>query len=638
MTKVKNSPIGSRQARRAALCFLLALPASRAGANPSPATARPLLSPTALAATLDGATIFIACATADLVVALDPATGKILRTIALPPSPSGLAISADGARLYVTCAAPVSTVCIVDSATGQVVARLPAGHTAMSPVLSPDGRTLHVCNRFDHTVSSFDLLAGKEVGRVAVPREPVAAAVSLDGRRLLVANHLQAGRADTDYVAASVSIIDTATRTVIGEIRLPNGSGLLRDVRISPAGSHAVVTHQLARFHLPTTQVERGWVNTNAVSLIDTRAMRLINTVLLDNIDAGAANPWAAAWSADGRSFCVTHAGTHELSVVDFPALLAKLAFLPTGPGPEASGGYVPASRQAAEVPNDLSFLVGIRRRIKFRETDRGPRAVVVVGSNAYVANYFSDSLTVIDLATPGAGATSLPLQAPAAMSVVRRGEYLFNDASICFQGWQSCASCHSSDARVDGLNWDNLNDGVGNPKNAKSLLYAHQTPPSMWLRVREDAGAAVRAGLKFSLFTVRPEADVVAIDEYLQSLEPIPSPQLVNGQLSPAAQRGKSVFLAPSTGCAGCHAPDGFYTDLKSHDVGTRSRHDQPTDRFDTPSLVELWRSGPYLHDGSAAGVRDVLLWRNRADRHGRTAHLAPTEINDLVAYLLSL
>jgi cytochrome c peroxidase len=405
---------------------------------------------------------------------------------------------------------------------------------------------------------------------------------------------------------------------------------------VAPDGKHAVVTHQVARFHLPTTQVERGWTNTNAVSLIDCGALRLVNTVLLDNVEAGAANPWAAAWSADGRVFCVTHAGTHELSVVDFPALLAKLTRLAGAPAKEAVG-YAANAGSAAEVPNDLSFLVDVRRRIKTGVADRGPRAVALAGTKAYLANYFSDSLTVIDLAAPHLPAISLPLQAPPALSVVRRGEALFNDATICFQGWQSCASCHSSDARVDGLNWDLLNDGIGNPKNAKSLVFAHQTPPSMWRGVRADAGVAVRAGIRFSMFTVQPEADAAAIDEYLQALDPLPSPQLVQGRLSPAAQRGQQLFLAKTTGCADCHPPR-LFTDLKPYDVGTRGSRDQPTDQFDTPTLIEVWRSGPYLHDGSAVSVREVLTLRNRTDQHGRTSHLTPKEIDDLVEYILSL
>ena len=622
-----------------AVAMVSSLPRNTAhAAFPAASPADPTwFSPTALAASPDGQLLYAACATAGQVTVFDLGTQTVSRHIAVPASPLGLALTADGRTLYVTCAAPESTVCIVDTAQARVMAKIPAGHTTMAPVLSPDGRTLYVCNRFNHDVAFIDLGSRKATRRVPVPREPVAIAVTLDGKFLLVANHLQAGRADAAVVAASVSVIDTTLGRVVKEIALPNGSGLLRDVRVSPDGRHAIVTHQIAHFHLPTTQVERGWINTSAASIIDTRAMRLINTVLLDNIDAGAANPWAAAWSADGKTFCVTHAGTHELSVVDFPALLAKLALLPVVPGPDAPTDYAAASRTAADVPNDLSFLVGLRQRIKLGAADRGPRAVLLAGSKACVANYFSDSLTVIDLAAPSPVAVSLPLQTPPAMSVVRRGELLFTDATLCLQGWQSCASCHSSDARVDGLNWDNLNDGIGNPKNAKSLLFAHQTPPSMWLAVREDAGVAVRAGIQFSMFTVRPEADAVALDEYLQSLDPIPSPHLVNGKLSPAAQRGQQLFIGRTTGCADCHPAD-FHTDLKSHDVGTRGKYDKPTDRFDTPTLVEVWRSGPYLHDGSAVSVREVLTSRNRTNLHGRTADLKPNEIDDLVEYVLSL
>ncbi|MBI3682582.1 MAG: hypothetical protein HY235_19565, partial [Acidobacteria bacterium] len=45
----------------------------------------------------------------------------------------------------------------------------------------------------------------------------------------------------------------------------------------------------------------------------------------------------------------------------------------------------------------------------------------------------------------------------------------------------------------------------------------------------------AVRAGIRYILFTVRPEEDAVALDEFLKSLQPVPSPHLVSGKLSPA-------------------------------------------------------------------------------------------------------
>ena len=56
------------------------------------------------------------------------------------------------------------------------------------------------------------------------------------------------------------------------------------------------------------------------------------------------------------------------------------------------------------------------------------------------------------------------------------------------------------------------------------------------------------------------------------------------------------------------------------------------------TPALIEVWRTAPYLHDGSAATMHDVVTSSNRNDKHGVTSHLKPAEVDDLVAYLLSL
>jgi len=595
------------------------------------------LSPADIAVPANGNSAFVACATADRVLEVDANSGKVLRTISVDHSPLGLALSQATRQLYVTCAAPASTVDVIDLASGKVTARIPAGHTAMAPVLSQDGKTLFVCNRFNNEVAFIDLASRKTTARIAVPREPVAAALTPDGKLLFVANHIHSGRADVDRVASCVSVIDTATAKVVREITLVNGSGLLRGVAISPDGKYACVTHLVSRFHLPTTQIERGWINTAGLTLIEVATLKPVNTVLLDNIDSGAANPWGVAWSADGKRIVVAHAGTHEVSVIDAPALLAKLAKMPEKLPPAAKVDYTVASHVAADVPNDLSFLVGIRTRIKLPTGDRGPRALGIAGSRVLTADYFSDSLSSIDLTNDAAPARTVPLGAKTALTLERKGEFYFNDAGICFQGWQSCSSCHSSDARVDGLNWDNLNDGIGNPKNAKSLLLAHSTPPSMWLSVREDAYAAVRAGIRNSLFTVQPPEVADALDAYLKSLQPMPSPHLVNGRLSRAAERGKVLFEDETVGCTECHKGK-FLTDQKSHDVGTRSLYDKAEDNFDTPSLIEVWRSAPYLHDGSAATIHDVLTARNAKGEHGTVKKLTPQQLDDLAEYVLSL
>lgn len=600
-----------------------------------PAEKNFFLAPSAIVASSDGAKIYVACEATAEVLVFDTSSKNIAARISVAASPSGLAIATDSSRLYVTCAAPNSTVCIIDTAGCRVTERFTAGYQAQSPVLSPDGRTLYVCNRFDNDVSVIDLATLKEVRRIPVSREPFSAAVTPDGKLLLVVNHIHADRADVDVVTSSVSVIDLAAGKVLKEISLPNGSTLLREIRISPDGRYAVVAHILARFHLPTTQIERGWINTNAGSIIDLAELKLLNTVLLDNIDSGAAIPWAVAWSGNGKQVLITHAGTHELSVIDFPALLAKLAKIPATLEPGKPVDYTAASRTRADVPNDLSFLVGVRQRVKL--SGKGPRALAVVGSRAWVANYFSDTLNTVDLTSDVKRMECIPLGPAPQMTTARIGESHFNDATLCFQGWQACSSCHSHDARVDGLNWDNLNDGIGNPKNAKSLLLAYETSPSMWLGVRSNAYVAVRAGIRNSLFTVQPPEVAEALDDYFKSLKPMPSPHLVKGKLSPGAERGKKLFFSEAVGCVDCHK-GALYTDLKFHDVGTVGKFDQPTDRFDTPSLIEVWRSGPYLHDGRAATIRDIFTTFQREDKHGNTSQLTPKQIDDLVEYVLSL
>jgi len=430
-----------------------------------------------------------------------------------------------------------------------------------------------------------------------------------------------------DTLSAVVSVIDLAAGRVVQELTLPSGSGLLNDIRVSPDGKFAVVTHLVASFHRPTTQVQAGWMNANAQTIIDLERLTVLATVLLDEPDSGAANPWGQAWSANGAQLVVAHAGTHEISVIDFPRLIQRLTGPSTTPGQGDAADLILAEARRYEFIGELPYLVGARQRIKLPATDRGPRAVLVVGRTAYVANYFSDTLSVIGLDAPQVQVESIPLAPQPHANRAREGEAWFNDASLCLQGWQSCASCHPGEARVDGLDWDLFNDGLGNPKNTKSLLLTHRTPPAM--------SAGVRAGIEHILFTKQPESVAVAIDAYLESLAPEPSPYRVRSRLSPAARRGEKVFRR--AGCASCHPPD-LFTDLQSHDVGTRRPFDKPTDFYDTPTLVEVWRTAPYLHDGSAATLREVFTFRNPHDAHGSTSRLSAKELDDLCVYVLSL
>jgi cytochrome c peroxidase len=73
---------------------------------------------------------------------------------------------------------------------------------------------------------------------------------------------------------------------------------------------------------------------------------------------------------------------------------------------------------------------------------------------------------------------------------------------------------------------------------------------------------------------------------------------------------------------------------------VGTGS--DDPSEKmgpqYDTPTLLGIYRTPPYLHHGQAATLEEVLTKYNRDDRHGRTSHLNGEQIADLVEFLKSL
>jgi hypothetical protein len=523
------------------------------------------------------------------------------------------------------------------------------GLSAASPETADSVRDLACLpDLWSGIVQIIDPETGKKVDEVFVGREPIAAAITPDKRHLIAATHLPDGRSDKDFCTATVWLVDLASGEKIKEFYLPNGGTAVKGLRISPDGKYAAVTHVIGQFKRPTFHLRLDWMAGNALTLIDLSRSEVLGSVLLDDRTKGAGNPWGLDWTDDGKILVVAHSGTHEVSIIDFSVIIDRIMALPApvDPGLVRSGMI---SEEALSLGSYTPMFPGSRRRLKLPEGDLGPREVEVLGQTAYITNYFSKTVTMIDLATPDSrprsiladGTVSPPSvqrtrkSVLATMTPEKLGEFYFHDASICLQEWQSCASCHPGGGRSDGLNWDLLNDGTGNPKNTKSLLLTFETPPAMSTGVRKTAHDAVVAGLKHILFTEPKEEIVVALESYIRSLKPIPSPRLAEGKLSHTALRGEKVFQR--AGCADCH-PGPVFTDKTSYDVGTRGPRDKPADSFDTPTLVEVWRTAPYLHDGSAATIRDVLTNKNKSDQHGTTSKLSEQEISDLCEYVLSL
>jgi len=489
--------------------------------------------------------------------------------------------------------------------------------------LAEDGRTLYVANRFSNTVSVIDLTAKKVVKAIPTVREPRSVCITQDGKTLAVANFLPAQAATADVVAAEISLISTETNELRRNICLTSGSQSVLGLTASKDGRYLYAVHLLSRFSVPVTQLDRGWVNTNALSIIDLHGDSLYATVLLDDVDHGAANPAAAVIALDRLYIALS--GAHELMSIDLTALHEHLTGIFNG---DIHDAYI---RGKEDLSTSLSFTASVKKRIALK--GRMPRSVAVAGDEILVSSRFSPFIERIAIKVDASATDIITLGAEPEPDARRRGELAFNDAAICYQQWQSCASCHP-DGRADGLNWDQQNDGLGNPKNTKSLLYSHVTPPCMITGIRENAEKAVRNGILHTLQTRQPESLAADMDEYLKQMSPSESPFLKEYRAKDPKQTGKRLF--DKAGCAQCHS-GAYLTDKVKYDVGTGDGDDRERP-FDTPALREVWRTAPYLYDGRAATLHEVFTVFNAGDRHGATLRLSAAELDALILYLKTL
>lgn len=538
------------------------------------------------------------------VAVYSPDGQKLERTFAMSEIPTG--VCTNGNTLYATTFESKGILHVLDLTSGKELAAVETGSGACSPIVNKEAGCLYVCNQFQNTVSEVDLKTNKVMRTVAVLREPKSAVISKDGKFLYVTNFLPAQRADLDYVAACVSVIDLESFTKVKDIQLANGSNALRGICITPDGKYVYVSHNLGRYTVPTSQLQQGWMNTSAFSVIDTEKQEFLGVVIVDEPERGAAGIWSIA--CNDENIFISHSGTHEISVIRHKEMLDKFLAYP----------------DKSMLEYDLTFLYGLRERIPLQ--GNGPRAILLAGNRLIVPTYFADILNVMDVHSYQL--TSVDMNPGRVESDINKGEKFFNDASHCFQNWQSCNGCHPGDGRTDGMNWDLMNDGVGNSKNCKSMLFSHVTPPSMISGVRESAEWAVRAGFKFIQFFDVSEEDARCVDAYLKSLQPVPSPYLVNGELSEKAKAGKKVF--DKLKCGECHSGI-YYTDLKMHRIGEDVEFEKG---WDTPTLREVWRTAPYLFDGRAATMKEVF----EVHRHGIDKKVSKKDIEALTEYVNSL
>ncbi|MDR2968152.1 MAG: YVTN family beta-propeller repeat-containing protein [Tannerellaceae bacterium] len=528
----------------------------------------------------------------------------LLKSYPMDEAPTGILLG--DKKAYVTTFGSVGHLQILDLESGKVEASVPAGSGTCYPMYSPDGKYIYVCNQFSNTVSEIDPETRKVLRTVNVLREPRSAVFSKDGKYLFVTNFLPAQRADVDYVASCVSVIDMATFGKMEDIPLANGSNALGGICITPDGKYLYVSHNLGRYTVPTSQLQQGWMNTSGFSVIDVATQTFMGVVLVDEPERGAAGVWDITCNAD--YIFVSHSGTHEVSVIDHPAMREKFENYPN----------------KNMLDYDLNFLYGLRERIRLK--GNGPRNMLLHGMQLFIPTYFADVLNIIDIESREL--QSVEMNPGRKESIIHKGERIFNDADKCFQNWQSCNGCHPGDARMDAMNWDLMNDGVGNSKNCKSMLFSHVTPPNMISGIRAKAEIAVDAGFKFIQFFNLDDESLSWVDEYLKSLEPVSSPFLVNGELSEKAKEGRKVF--DKLKCGDCHSGP-YFTNMNIYRIGEDIEFEKG---WDTPTLREVWRTSPYLFDGRAATMMDVF----EEHKHGIEKKVSKKDLEALAEYVNSL
>ncbi len=343
-------------------------------------------------------------------------------------------------------------------------------------------------------------------------------------------------------------------------------------------------------------------------------------------------NPWEVALSPDAKRLYIIYAGTNDMNVCDV-------------------------------IDDDYKEIERVGNAVT---VGKNPRAIRVSPDGKTVYVYHAMDFAVGVYSASMQKLATIPTCTPPKTPEWVLGKVLFNTANppLTSRRWVACSSCHP-DGHHDGRVWHNP-EGL---RKTTALLGLAHTHPIHWSADRDEVqdfeytirsklmggrGLAPgplrgkkgfeKAELEEKMAGRSKELDALAI--YCNSFDFPLSPHIpAPGKLSPEAERGKALFFRSDVGCANCHNGP-YFTDsslqkpFKLHDVGTGNA--DPTEKmgpaYDTPTLLGVYRTAPYLHHGKAKTLMEVLTTQNKGDKHGKTSQLAKGELEDLVAFLRSL
>jgi YVTN family beta-propeller protein len=585
-----------------------------------------------------------------------------------------------------------------------------AAATVSSPIaMSPDGRTVWVVNPDADSVTPIDAGSLKAGPPRAVGREPWGVAATASGLVVVL------NRAD-----GTVSLLEGRSRTTIPVGPEPGGFALARSgsaAYVTVSGSDEVVTVDLSRRSVakrvavgrqPWSIAAAPWSDTE--TLIVSHRLARLRTGGEEGINDGKEG-WLSLLQGERvteiplRPYVFGFVnGLEGLAVSGETVLVAHLLDRPAGPrdfqhtvsaavttidlsageelearrihlnestfstpvnlpravalSPDARTAYVVLAGSDAVMGIDLSTAER-PRLVGFWPTGRSPRGIALdrEGSRAYVMNYLSRDVSVLDLRdTSRRPVLATIAVAPETLDPeLLRGKVLFNKANdprLSRLGWMSCASCHL-DGGVDGTTWL----GPDGPRQTQPLWNLAGTAPFHASATRDEVQDVERdietlmGGVGLAPGRARPELgepnggrsnDLDSLARFVLEGIRVPRSAAITSQQE---ERGRQVFRR--AGCPQCHAGphwtvsalpatiDGSRPEVASalRDVGTTNPNDVlGRSGFDVPTLLGVGSSAPYLHDGSARSLEDVL----KNPRHAPP--LSEAEISALVLFLRSI
>jgi YVTN family beta-propeller protein len=544
--------------------------------------------PAALGFVNDGALLLAANRRSGTISVVDTRTLRPVQEIVAGQGITDLAISPRQKTILV-CDEPAGELLFLrcQGARFDVVERIPIGASPVSVQVDEEGSRCTVACLWPRRLTVVSLSPHPKVVRQIDLPFPPFKQCCLGKGKLVVA----------DAFAGGLALIDIDKGQLQSSFNLPIHN--VRGLALSADGRRLMITHQTLRASATASYDDIHWGN-----------------LLTNNIRSLSVSTLMTSGADPLRDSDLLHLGEAGHGTAD-PA-----------------GIVVSGERLFAALSGVHQLAIGREQGDRWQYVDVGRRPTAVVasadGSRIYVANTFSDSISVID-AKAGKSIAEISLGPRPTPSKPDLGEALFYDARLSHDGWLSCHSCHS-DGHSNGRLADTLGDGsYGTPKRVLSLLGVGETGPWAWNGSMDRLELQVRKSIESTMQGPKPtDAQVEELTAYLKTLSP--ARPRVDFQDHPdrlAIGRGREVFA--TQGCSRCHTPP-LYTSSKTFDVGVSD--EKGLKQFNPPALRGVSQGGPYFHDGRAATLEEVFT----SHQHQLERQLVKRELNDLLEFLNSL